>query len=133
MKGVNEHRTAALRRRRRAHRAGHGGEHIAVLYLRLTGWRILARRYSANGGEIDVVAQRGRTLAFVEVKVRASLEVAAASIDGTKRRRMARAARAFVSLQRADADLTYRADALFLSPWRLPRHVPAAFELALDR
>ena len=129
---ADQRRAAATRRRRKAHRAGHGGERIAVLYLRLNGWRILARRYSANGGEIDIVAQRGRTIAFVEVKVRSSLDLAAASLDATKRRRMARAARAFVSRLRADAGLIYRADALFLAPWRLPRHIPAAFELALD-
>lgn len=124
-------RAAATRRRRRAHRAGHGAERIAILYLRLTGWRILARRYLVKGGEIDIVARRGRTIAFVEVKLRASMELAATSIDGAKRRRMARAARSFVSRQRSDAGLTYRADALYLAPWRLPRHVPAAFELAM--
>ena len=130
--GPDARHAAATRRRRRAHRAGHGAERIAALYLRLTGWQILARRYLVQGGEIDIVARRGRTIAFVEVKLRASLDVAAASIDGAKRRRMARAARAFVSRQRAGAGLTYRADALFLAPWRLPRHVPAAFELRLD-
>ena len=129
---ATERRTAEARRRRRAHRSGHGAERVAVLYLRLTGWRILARRYLVKGGEIDIVARRGRTIAFVEVKLRASLDVAAASIDGNKRRRIARAARTFVSRQHAGAGLTYRADALFLSPWRWPRHVPAAFDLTLD-
>ena len=129
---ANERRAAEAERRRKAHRAGHGAESIAVLYLRLTGWRILARRYLVQGGEIDIVARRGRTIAFVEVKRRASLDVAATSIDGAKRRRMSRAARAFVSRQRAVADFTYRADALFIAPWRLPRHVPAIFELDLD-
>ncbi len=129
---ASERRAAARRRRRKAHRAGHSAERVAILYLRLVGWRILARRYLVQGGEIDIVARRGRTIAFVEVKRRASLEAAATSIDGTKRRRMARAARAFVSRQRDGAGLTYRADALFVAPWRLPRHVPAAFELDLD-
>lgn len=132
MKRAGDRRAAATLRRRRAHRAGHGAERLAVLYLRLKGWRILARRYTINGGEIDIVARRGRTIAFVEVKLRRSLEVAAGSIDGAKRRRMARAARAFASRQHAEAGLTYRADALFLAPWRWPLHVPAAFVLALD-
>lgn len=127
----DDRRIAATRRRRRAHRAGHRAELVAVLYLRFTGWRILARRFLVNGGEIDVVARRGRTVAFVEVKLRATIEAAATSIDGAKRRRMARAARVFVSRQRAGADLIYRADALFLAPWRMPRHVAAAFELEL--
>ena len=113
---ASERRAAEAQRRRKAHRSGHAAERLAVLYLRLTGWRILARRFLVKGGEIDIVARRGRTIAFVEVK----------------RRRMSRAARAFVSRQRAGKGLTYRADALFLAPWSLPRHVPAAFALDLD-
>lgn len=120
----------AARARRRAYRAGHGAEQAAVLYLRLTGWHILARRFLSNGGEIDIVARRGRTIAFVEVKLRATLDAAAISIDGVKRRRVARAARVFVSRHGAP-DLAYRADAIFLAPWRLPRHVPSAFDLDL--
>lgn len=129
---ASERRAAEALRRRKAHQSGHAAERLAVLYLRLTGWRILARRYLVKGGEIDIVARRGRTIAFVEVKRRASLDLAATSIDGAKRRRMSRAARAFVSRQRVGTALTYRADALFLAPWRLPRHVPAAFVLDLD-
>jgi putative endonuclease len=117
--------------RRRAHRAGHGAEWVAILLLWAKGYRILARRYLVKGGEIDVVARRGRTIAFVEVKLRASLDDAMIAIAPAKRRRMARAARVFVSRQRA-GDLTYRADAIFLSPWRWPLHIPAAFELDLD-
>lgn len=129
---ARERRAAMTRRRQKAHRAGHAAEWIAIVYLRLTGWRILARRFLVKGGEIDVIARRGRTIAFVEVKLRTSLDLAATSIDAAKRRRMARAARAFVSRQRAGADFTYRADAVFLAPWRLPRHVSALFELDLD-
>ena len=128
---ASERRAAETQRRRKAHRAGHGAERIAIWYLRLTGWRILARRFLVKGGEIDIVARRGRTIAFVEVKRRASLDAAATSIDGAKRRRVSRAARAFVSRQHVLVGLTYRADALFVAPWRLPRHVPAAFELDL--
>lgn len=128
---TDELRASEVRRRRKAHRAGKRAELVATLYLRLTGWRILARRFLVSGGEIDVIARRGRTIAFVEVKLRATMEAAAVSIDGAKRRRMTRAARVFVSRQRVGAALTYRADALYLAPWCLPRHVPAAFVLDL--
>ena len=102
-----------------------------MLYLRLRGWRILARRFLVKGGEIDVVAQRGATIAFVEVKLRGALADAMIAIDHGKRRRIARAARVFVSRHHR-AGLTYRADALYCAPWRWPLHVPAAFELDLD-
>ena len=103
-----------------------------MLYLRLKGWRILARRFLVRGGEIDIVAQRGATIAFVEVKLRAALGDAMMAIEPAKRRRMARAARVFVSRHRLGPALTLRADALYCAPWRWPLHVPAAFELKLD-
>ena len=116
--------------RRRAHREGHGAERAAVAYLYLKGYRVLARRYLVKGGEIDIVARRGNTIVFVEVKLRASLDLAASAITPTKRRRIARAVRVFVSRHHA-AHLTYRADAIYCAPWRWPLHVPAAFELDL--
>lgn len=119
-----------LETRRAALAAGWGAERAAVLLLRLKGYRILARRFSVRGGEIDIIARRGGTIAFVEVKLRASLDDALIAISAEKRRRISRAARAFVSRQRATR-LTYRADAIFVAPWRWPTHVPAAFELDL--
>ncbi len=118
-------------RRRQAHRAGRNAERLAILYLRLKGYSILARRYLVKGGEIDIVVRRGRTVAFVEVKHRPTLDEAMAAIAPAKRRRIARAARVFVSGRRLDG-LTLRADAIYCAPWRWPRHIPAAFELRLD-
>jgi putative endonuclease len=54
--------------KRAASRSGWRAEQIAVFALRLKGYRILAVRFSAKGGEIDIVARRGTTIAFVEVK-----------------------------------------------------------------
>ena len=115
--------------RRRAYEAGRGGERLAVLALRLKGWRILARRFTVKGGEIDVVARRGALIAFVEVKRRATLDEAMNSIDAGKRRRIGRAARVFIARHARQPGLSFRADALYLAPRRWPRHVPAAFEL----
>ncbi len=117
--------------RRRALRAGHGAERAALLYLRCKGYRILARRFTVRGGEIDIIARRGDALAFVEVKLRATLAEAQEAIAPAKRRRMARAARAFLANRPALAPLSWRADAVFLAPWRWPLHVPAVFELDL--
>ena len=51
---------------------GSWGEERAAQYLRRRGYKILARNYSCRGGEIDVIASRGKYVAFVEVKLRAS-------------------------------------------------------------
>ena len=56
--------------REAAEKRGRGAETLAAVWLRLHGWRILARRARVPGGEVDIVARRGRVLAFVEVKAR---------------------------------------------------------------
>jgi putative endonuclease len=67
------------RERKKAHGLGIFAERAAVLNLRLKGYRILACRYRVQGGEIDIVARRGDTIAFVEVKVRPTLDEARTS------------------------------------------------------
>ena len=110
---------------------GRGAERVALLWLLAKGYRPLARRYSAAGGEIDLIVRRGGTIAFVEVKARADMDAALTSIDATKRRRFSRAARAWLSRNPALAGMTFRADAVFIAPGALPRHIPEAFTLDL--
>jgi putative endonuclease len=120
------------KRRRGAHLFGLKAEAIAVLLLRLKGYSVIARRYAVSGGEIDLIARRGGSIAFVEVKARADLDDAAAAISATKRRRIARAARVWLSRNPWAAGLTLRGDAVFVAPGRLPRHAPSAYTLDID-
>ena len=113
-------------RRERAERRGRRGEMLAVWYLRLTGWRILAQRVKTRRGEIDIVARRGRTVAFVEVKWRARGEDLGLAIDGWRLRRVAAAAEA-VSQRFAKAAEVTRIDVLLLAPGRFPRHIANAW------
>jgi putative endonuclease len=110
---------------------GRGAERVALLWLLAKGYRPLARRYAAAGGEIDLIVRRGGTVAFVEVKARASMEAALGSIDAQKRRRFGRAARAWLTRNPKCAGLTFRADAVFIAPGAFPRHMVAAFPLDL--
>jgi putative endonuclease len=120
------------RRKRRAHGFGLDAEWIAAALLRLKGYSIVARRYAVSGGEVDLIVRRGSAVAFVEVKARSRLEAAQESITATKRRRIARAARVWLSRNPWAVGLTLRGDAVFVAPWRLPRHTPAAYRLELD-
>jgi putative endonuclease len=108
--------------RRRAEKRGRGAETLAAIYLRLKGWRILARRARVPGGEVDIVARRGRTLAFVEVKARASEKAAGFSLDRYRLRRVAVAAERLAPRYMRDGD-DLRIDAVFIVPRRLPRHL----------
>jgi len=129
---MNARRPDDVARRRIARLFGLKAETIAAILLTLKGYSILARRYAANGGEIDLIARRGRAIAFVEVKARADLDVAADSISPAKRRRIARAARAWITRNPWAADFILRGDAVFVAPGRLPRHARAAYRLMID-
>ena len=81
--------------------AGRRAERIAALWLRLKGYRILAHRFRAPGGEIDLIAAWPvfgvlRRVAFVEVKQRQSGAALAEAITPGQRRRIEAAAAAFL-------------------------------------
>ena len=116
-------------RRRATHGRGLSAEALALIALMLKGYRPLARRFVASGGEIDLIVRRGRTIAFVEVKARTTLDAAALAIDARKRARLSRAARAWLARHPHPADAILRADAVFVAPRRWPRHLPNAFEI----
>ena len=108
--------------RRRAERGGRRAESLAALWLRLKGWTILGRRLRTPVGEVDLVARRGKTLAFVEVKARAGKAEAALALDEFRLRRVVAAAEALARRFARPGD-TMRIDAIFIIPRRLPRHV----------
>lgn len=108
--------------REAAEKRGRKAESIAALWLRLHGWHILSRRARVPGGEVDLIARRGRTLAFVEVKARASDAAADLALDSWRLRRVVVAAeRLSHRYMRPGDDL--RIDAIFVVPGRLPRHM----------
>jgi putative endonuclease len=109
-------------KRQKAERGGRRAERLAAWWLRLHGWHILAMRARTPVGEVDLVARRGRTLAFVEVKARATGAAAEAALDDYRLRRVARAAEALLGRYMRDGDIV-RIDAMFVTPWRLPRHM----------
>ena len=108
--------------RQAAEQRGRGAETLACWYLRLKGWRILARRARVHGGEVDIVARRGRMLAFVEVKARATEDAAAFALDDWRLRRVVVAAERLAPRYLRQGD-DVRIDALFIVPGRWPKHM----------
>ncbi len=119
------------RDRRAAYLLGLDAEFWAEILLRVKGYRILARRFQAAGAEIDLVARRGSTIVFVEVKARPTLDAAQETITAQKIVRIARGARAFLARLPAMPQ-TVRCDAILIAPGALPRHIKAIGELSLD-
>jgi putative endonuclease len=97
----------------------------------LRGWRVLARNYRTNNGEIDLIAARGSVVAFVEVKARPGLEEARTAITHEKRRRISKAAAHWLARNGWAMGYTLRGDAIFIAPRRLPEHAVDVFALEL--
>jgi len=114
---------AATSRRRRAWRFGRAAEAVCANVLRLKGYRILAKDVRTPVGEIDIVARWGRVLAFIEVKARRSAD-GNDVIGPRQKRRILRAAEAFMSRRPALANLDVRFDVMLVTNWALPTHVP---------
>ncbi|GHC93424.1 YraN family protein [Novosphingobium pokkalii] len=113
--------------RARAEAQGRRGEWLAGLYLRLTGWRVLARRVKIGVGEVDLVVRRGRTVAFVEVKWRASAAALDTAIDARRLSRVARAAQALAP-RYAGPDDDVRIDVILITPAHWPRRIVNAWQ-----
>jgi putative endonuclease len=112
--------------RKRAERRGRLGETVAGLWLNIQGWSIVARRVRTPAGEIDLIARRGHTTLFVEVKTRAIKAELDIAIDHHRLSRVASAA-AMLAPRFVRPGDDIRVDVILLAPWSLPRHIRNAW------
>jgi len=115
------------RRHIEAQRRGRLAETIAAWRLRLAGWRIVAHDVRLPAGQIDLIAKRGRVLAFVEVKARSGFDDAAESLHPAQAMRIARAAEQFCAKRPNFAAFERRFDLVLVAPGRWPRHIQDAW------
>lgn len=112
---------------------GHRAERLAAWWLRLKGYRVLARGFAIGrgrgAGEVDLIVRRGSVIAFVEVKARADLAQAAAAITPAQQARIRRAAQAFLAGRADLAGCGLRFDAVLVTPFSLPRHICDAWRM----
>ena len=122
---------AATDARRKAEHWGRFAEWLCVLRLRLTGWQVLSRRMVARRGtglgEIDIVARRGKVVAFVEVKARTTFEQALEAVTLAQQRRISRAAAVFLARRPELAECSARFDVMYVGPRLLPRRLADAW------
>lgn len=116
-----------------AQNRGRRAETLAAWWLRLKGYRVLARGFTIGrgrgAGEVDLIVRRGSVVAFVEVKARADLARAAAAITPTQQGRIQRAAQAFLAGRGDLAGCSLRFDAVLVTPHALPRHICDAWRM----
>ena len=123
--------------RRSAETRGRRAETLAAWWLRLKGYSILDRRVATPVGEIDLVAARGGTLVFVEVKARAArllvgmysgLDAALLALHPQALERVGRAAQLLTGQYALHArPANVRIDAVLVVPGRWPRHIEAVW------
>ncbi len=114
-------------KRQQAERRGRQGEARAAAWLRLKGWSILDKRVKTPVGEVDLVAKRGRLVAFVEVKWRKRKEDLDLAIDEYRLRRVAAAAESVAHNYARDGE-DLRVDVILLAPGCFPRHITNAWQ-----
>lgn len=115
-----------MRDRAAAERQGRRVEWLASLFLQIKGYRVLARRFKAAGGEIDIAARQRDLLVFAEVKTRATLDDAIFAVTPQARKRIEAAGRSFIASRPHLASLGVRYDIIAVSGARL-RHVEDAW------
>ena len=112
-----------MRNRRVAEQRGHRSESMAALWLRLKGYRILARRLKTRAGEIDLVAAAPfGPVCFIEVKARETVRTAAESVGVSQQTRIARAASLYLASRPGLARRGSRFDIVAIAPRSLPVH-----------
>lgn len=99
----------------------------AARFLESCGLVILDRRWRSRAGEIDLVARDGVAVVFVEVKARTSAAFGGpeAAVDGAKRRRLTRAAEAYLA-DKGLSESPARFDVVAVTPEGI-RHIADAF------
>ena len=102
------------------------GEMRAAAYARRQGMRVVARRFHAKNGEIDLIAQSGTTLVFIEVKNRphGGIGEGARAVNADKQRHVRAAARLYLQAHPWQGDVRF--DVIEISAAGL-RHIKNAF------
>lgn len=115
------------RRGAESYRRGLWAEALCRFVLRLKFYKIVARRFKGGMGEIDLIAARGHTLAFIEVKARPDRLAAGEAVSVMQQRRLANAAAYFLSRNPHFAQFHIRFDVMWVLPKRWPVHIENAF------
>ena len=118
-------------RGRTAEQRGRWVELLCLMRLWLTGWRVVAHRQIGKRGtgigEIDIIAKRGRTLAFIEVKARATQTQGLEAVNALQQRRIESAAQAFLAHNPRFAEMSIRFDVMVCANTAFPDHIADAW------
>lgn len=106
---------------------GAQAEAQAESYLKGLGWKILAKNFVSKVGEIDLIAQDGDVVVFVEVRSRAASDFGAPeeTISLPKRRRIIKTAQFYIARRALDCEMRF--DVVAIEGGKLSR-IESAFD-----
>ncbi|WP_262693453.1 YraN family protein [Kordiimonas aquimaris] len=105
-----------------AEKRGRKAEMLAAMLLRAKGYKIREQRFRSTAGEIDIIAQKGNYIVFVEVKARKTTELALESITSKQQQRIENAACLWLQ-QQTSQNFAVRFDVITVAPGQLPSHM----------
>ena len=110
---------------------GEVGERVAARWLARRGWSVIAQRFRSGHRDIDLIAERGGTVAFVEVKTRRRERFGGpvGAVGWRKQRELSRSAAVWLDRHgRAGADYRFDVIGVIIEGERVRlRHVENAF------
>lgn len=115
---------------------GNAAEQAAVELLERSGYRVVARNFRCAWGEVDVVAERGELLCFVEVRMRSSAAWGdpAHTVSWAKQRKVTRAALHYLFERGGSEERMVRFDVVSVlgrGEKALVEHIPDAFDAGM--
>lgn len=106
------------------HQKGLLCEYFIMCFLRCKGYFVIAHRFCSPFGEIDIVAQKKRTLNIIEVKYRKSLQEGLDALDRKKLVRLRKSASCFLKKFPCYTSYDLEFHGIIQRPWAFPFHVP---------
>lgn len=120
---MKKHRTYKQALGAKAYYAGKIAEYIAIVYLLLKGYRLLAHHQRTPFAELDLIVKRGKMIILVEVKHRISLDDAVFSLQPAQLGRLEKGFSWWLAQHHLADQGVIRMDLLAVGFYRLPRHI----------
>lgn len=109
-----------------SHRLGFFAEYITILIYKLKFYKILAHRYKSKCGEVDIIAKRGNSLVFIEVKARKG-SLNEDIVSQVQLKRIIRTAEYFIAKNTKYINYNCRFDLAFIQLGKMPKIIKNAW------
>ncbi len=102
--------------KRTTKKTGDRGEDYTADYLKKNGYKILSRNYRKSYGEIDIIASKGKTICFVEVKTRHSGTISQPyeAVDFRKQSKIIKTATAYLIQNSIESECRFDVSEVFV-------------------